>query len=60
MITPINEKKEAVGVLKPLEPVKTGNSVVAPKEVFGLEEKEKDVPRDQVGMCDNLTASYWG
>lgn len=23
-------------------------------------DKEKEVPRDQVGQCDNLTASYWG
>ena len=62
MMTPVNGKKEVVGAPKPIDPVKTANSVVTPKVVLSIstDEKGKDVPQDQVGQCDNLTASYWG
>lgn len=57
---PVNGNKETAGVPKPLDPVKTANIVVTPKVVLSREGKGKDVPQDQVGQCDNLTASYWG
>lgn len=60
MITPINEKKETVGAPKLTNPVKTADNLTTPKVVLRIEEKGKDVPQDQVGQCDNLTASYWG
>ena len=61
MITSINEKI-TVGVPKPVDPsnIKKNNNAPAPKVVLRIEEKHKKIPEDQVGQCDNLTASYWG
>lgn len=59
MITPIHEKV-IVGLPKPIDPVKANNNVPAPKVVLRIDEKHKKIPEDQVGQCDNLTASYWG
>ena len=59
MITPINERV-MVGLPKSADPDKQDKSVPEPKVVLRIEEKHKKVPEDQVGQCDNLTASYWG
>lgn len=59
MITPINERV-IVGLPKSTDPDKQNKSVPEPKVVLRIEEKHKKVPEDQVGQCDNLTASYWG
>jgi len=59
MITPVNERV-VVGLPKPADPVKPNKSIPEPKVVLRMEEKLKKVPADQVGFCDNLTASYWG
>jgi len=67
MITPIghnrimliNGTKEVASLPKLIDEKKPADTVVIPKVEMETE-KEKEVPRDQVGRCDNLTASYWG
>ena len=59
MIAPINVRV-IVGLPKSTDPDKQNKSVPEPKVVLRIEEKHKKVPEDQVGQCDNLTASYWG
>jgi len=58
-ITPVNGMKEIASRPKPIDEKKTDDPVVTPKIEMGTE-KGKEIPQDQVGNCDNLTASYWG
>jgi len=53
----VNGTKEAVSRSKPIDERKKDDTVAVPKAEM---ETEREVPRDEVGKCDNLTASYWG
>jgi hypothetical protein len=60
MIMLAEGNKEDRGVFRPTEPVAVSKLTVLPKPDVKSEKPPKEVPQDQIGNCDNLTASYWG
>jgi len=55
----VNGTTEVVSRSKPIDEKKTDDTAVIPKVEMGTD-NGKEVPQDEVGKCDNLTASYWG
>ena len=58
-IVPLGGTRETQTRQKNVEVEKPVDTVTIAKVDMSTD-KEKEVPRDQVGQCDNLTASYWG
>jgi len=59
-IIPVRKTEDAFRRVSPLNYDKAvGNTAVVSKIGVGTEKLTK-IPRDQVGKCDNLIASYWG
>jgi len=59
-IIPVRKTEDAFRRVIPLNYDKAGgNTAVLSKSDVGTENLTK-IPRDQVGKCDNLIASYWG
>jgi hypothetical protein len=59
-IISVNGVKEAPVRPKPLDHNEPINDTVVISKIDVGTEKVNGIPRDQVGICDNLTASYWG
>jgi hypothetical protein len=58
-IIPLEGTRETQTRQKNVEVKKPVDTVTITKVEMNMD-KVKEVPRDQVGQCDNLTASYWG
>ena len=59
-IVPVNGAKEAPMKPKTLDHDKPITDTGVISKINVGTGKVNEVPRDQVGICDNLTASYWG
>ncbi|MDX9745374.1 MAG: hypothetical protein WCX84_07735 [Syntrophales bacterium] len=55
-------EKMTVTATRTADPAKLdkGVDVSATETVLHTEDRQRNIPEDQVGQCDNLTASYWG